>query len=349
MAIKLTINSHKGGVTKSTSISNVAGALSNVYPNSKILIVDTDGQANISTAFGMNTGDLEYSMYDVFMGNSNPEDLVMPIPALNGRIDLLPAANSMDFLDFDFMEINDETNKLRIFRILQNNKSLYDALPNMTEEEFVTTLSEILSIRKHVIEKLHKRSSALEKGEEADSLTKEESEFVYDDIIDSNTDYFNMLDGKFNVLDDMYDFILFDTPPEIKAITSSVLAIVDEVIIPFEPEALSVEGVIHLLKRIGSIKLDYNPNLHIAGILPVKVDMRTNLHKEVLGLMREYAENNNVPFFETVIPSSIKFATATALGIPATLADKRKRDFSSRYYDLVDELIADGRLPKIQK
>lgn len=310
MAIKLTFNSHKGGVTKSTSTTNLAGALLRVYPESRILIVDTDGQANISTAFGMNTKDQEDSMYDVFMGTAKPEDLIMPIPVLEGRVDLIPATSDMDFLDFDFMNNNEERIKLGAFHAMKTNSSFYNNIPNMSEDEFLAAMDEL----------------------------------VTDDL-----DYFNMLKGKFDVLDKQYDFILFDTPPEIKAITASVLAIVDEVIIPFEPEALSVEGVIHLLKRIGSIKIDHNPNLEIAGILPVKVDMRTNLHKQILEAMSIFAKNNGVHFFETFIPNSIKFATATATGVPATLADRRKKDFSSKYYDLIDELVEGGRLPKPPK
>lgn len=154
--------------------------------------------------------------------------------------------------------------------------------------------------------------------------------------------YFNMLDGKFLEIDNDYDLIIFDTPPEIKAVTSSILAIADEVIIPFEPDTYSFDGILNILKRITTIKKDMNPKLHIAGLLAVKVRANTKLHIDVINTIMKYCNKAKLYYFQTEIPNSIRFASATSYaGLPATIAQK-SNVFVQSYYRLLDELIEMG-------
>lgn len=150
--------------------------------------------------------------------------------------------------------------------------------------------------------------------------------------------YFNRLAGKFDVLDDMYDVIIFDTPPEIKSVTASVLAIIDEVIIPFEPDTYSSDGISNILHRIAEIKELYNEKLHIAGILAVKVKSNTKVHISIINTVIKYCNRNGIYYFQSEIPNSIRFATATSVnGLPATIVQK-DNPFVRSYYELLEEL-----------
>ncbi|MBC1228601.1 ParA family protein [Listeria booriae] len=216
------------------------------------------------------------------------------------NIDIAPANSDMDFVDFDFMTENKREMKVSIFQALKK-------IPNLVKRILTMKLSEFLTeIDKEIVE------------------TK---------------DYFNLLKDKLDDVDAIYDFIIFDTPPEMKAVTASTLAVVDHVIIPYEPEKYSVEGIVRLLRRINTIRNEYNPSLNIAGLLPVKVNMKTKLHNEVMASILQFSMNQKINHFSTRIPASIRFATATANGLPATIVDKRTEKFTEAYYELIDELI----------
>ena len=296
MAVKIAFINNKGGSAKTTTLVNIAGALSNKYPEKKVLIVEGDAQGNASTSFKVNTKDLQNTVYDVFMGNVTAEKTV--IKAFE-NIDIIPAKSDMNFLEFDVMERFDRQQAKTIFGIVkQLDKSDVD-ISQLTFDQFL----EINPVKNS-----------------------------------PTNSYFNMLDGKMDELDKEYDIILFDTPPELKAVTSSILALADKAIIPFEPDIYALEGIRNILHRIRSIQKDYNPNLKVSGILAVKVQNRTKLHTDIRNSVMRYCIANDIRYFMSEIPNSIRFAAATAYsGLPATISNP-KNIFTQAYYDLLDEL-----------
>lgn len=297
MATKIALINNKGGSAKTTTAVNIAGAYANRHPERKVLIVESDGQGNATRSFNLKAKSYEKTMYDVFMDNESAEDCI--INAFQ-NIDLIPANNDMNFVEFDEMSNYEVKLTRRIHSIIR--KINHRELEHMTIDEFTNFVSK----------------------SGGGNLTD---------------NYFNMLDGKFDKLDDMYDLIIFDTPPEIKAITSSILAIIDKVIIPYEPDAYSIDGVINILNRIVSIKDQYNPSLEIGGVLAIKVQNRTVLHTEVRNKMMKYCGRKEIYYFESEIPMSIRFASSTSFkGLPATITMK-DNPFVQAYYDLLDEMV----------
>lgn len=297
MATKIALINNKGGSAKTTTAINLAGAYASKFPERKVLIAETDGQGNATSSFNLKAKSFENSMYDVFLDNYQPEDVI--VNAFQ-NIDIIPANGDMNFVEFDLMATYE----------IRNSKNIHSLLLSMNFNEI-----------------------------------KEMSPNEFHQFIDDNTEkgltdnYFNMIDGKFDEVDKKYDLIIFDTPPEVKAITSSVLSIADKVIIPYEPDSYSIEGVVNILGRVASIKENYNPNLEIAGILAVKVKDRTNLHVEVRNRMMKYCLRRNIYYFESEIPNSITFASSTSFkGLPATITIKDNK-FVQSYYDLIDEMI----------
>ncbi|MHC5250667.1 ParA family protein [Enterococcus sp. LJL90] len=161
--------------------------------------------------------------------------------------------------------------------------------------------------------------------------------------IDPSSNYFNALEGAFDDVEQDYDFIFFDTPPELKQVTSSVLTISDVVIIPFEPDISSVDGVTQLISRVNTLKEEFNPNLRIGGILANKV-YNTNVHAKVINSMMKYANRNNYRYFDTEIPRSIKFADKLIRrGMPITMGYP-DNEFAQYFFRLVKEMNEYGLL-----
>ena len=116
MAEIISVIMNKGGVGKTSMVTNISGALS-IEKDDKVLIVDTDGQGNAAITFKYDPSDFENTIYDVLIGEKNIEDVIIRI---NENIDLVPANEDMNFLDFEILtNLQKYSNTSDIFKLLK--------------------------------------------------------------------------------------------------------------------------------------------------------------------------------------------------------------------------------------
>lgn len=108
-----------------------------------------------------------------------------------------------------------------------------------------------------------------------------------------------------------YDYILIDCPPSLSLLTLNALVFTEKVIVPMQMEVLSVYGLEQIITTINKIQQTLNSSLELYGVLPIMVDYRKNITKEILEHIKEEYQ---VPIFQTGIRNSVKVSEAPSFG-----------------------------------
>ncbi len=134
-----------------------------------------------------------------------------------------------------------------------------------------------------------------------------------------------------------YDYVLIDCPPSFSLLAVNSLTLSNEVIIPMQMTALSLQGLDLIYSTIMKIKKSLNPKLKILGILPVMVDKRRKLSSEV----KDYIQDNfNINLFESCIRNNVKAAEAPSFGrsvinySPSSNSAKDYQEFTNEFLSI---------------
>lgn len=93
-----TIANQKGGVGKTTTTITLGGLLAE--QGFRVLLIDTDPHASLSYYFGIESEELELSVYDLFVQKENKEQILQSLcPTQYSNIDILPATMGLATLD----------------------------------------------------------------------------------------------------------------------------------------------------------------------------------------------------------------------------------------------------------
>jgi chromosome partitioning protein len=103
-------------------------------------------------------------------------------------------------------------------------------------------------------------------------------------------------------LEDEYDRIYIDTPPNFNFYSKSALIAAHSLIIPFDCDTFARQSLYSLMENIVELQEDHNPDLHVEGIIINQFNSQARLPGELVAELQE----EGLPVFSTYLNTSIK-------------------------------------------
>lgn len=116
----IAIANQKGGVGKTTTSVNLGASLADL--GYRVLVVDLDPQGNATTGLGVNAREIEGSIYDVIMSDTNIEDCIEPTSLKN----LFVAPATIDLAGAEIELVPAFSRELKLRRALHEIREDYD-------------------------------------------------------------------------------------------------------------------------------------------------------------------------------------------------------------------------------
>lgn len=259
----IAMTNNKGGVGKSSSAVNLGYALTQLKKT--VLLLDLDSQGSLTTYYGLDPEDLEYTMYDVIVGNCLPNEAIVQ---LQDDISIIPSSVDLSVAELELISKQNENMEL----------------------EFKACLENIVNA------KLSPRD-ALSRLNSGSSLVPETSTPIPEDIQ-------FILKNRLKDIAGEYDFIIIDCGPSFGLLNFNALIASDYVIAPCLPEFLALKGLELMMGTIEQAQT-INQKLSLMGVLITMCNNLTSHHSIVSSEIRKrYQTFDSVIKRSTKFPDS---------------------------------------------
>lgn len=132
-----------------------------------------------------------------------------------------------------------------------------------------------------------------------------------------------------------FDVVVLDCPPSLGLLTVNSLCAARGVLIPLQCEYFAMEGLTLLLETIRKIKMRWNPDLRICGIVLTMFDRRNNLCHQVATEVRQHLGGR---VLKSLIPRNVRLSECPSHGLPVMLYDRNSAG-ARAYMALAEELL----------
>ena len=144
-------------------------------------------------------------------------------------------------------------------------------------------------------------------------------------LADDATASFKLADAMSAFETEEYEYIVIDTAPALGLVTTNVLMVADQVIIPVGADRYVIKGLGELVKAILAIKKNprLNPQIRIYGLLLVAYPDRTRLGKQILDEIKDISDQLGTRIISPAVRRTIKINEAHANRTPLIYYDNK--------------------------
>lgn len=140
-------------------------------------------------------------------------------------------------------------------------------------------------------------------------------------------------------LDEIYDYVIVDTPPNMSTVVATVLSTVNLAIIPFEPDQYATLGLRRIVNASKEFIIRNNPNMKVIAI-PTKVNTRVTIHNDIINeSIRPKLTSEGVYVTKNFISQSTKSTAAVGYERVPILFSVIKSKYQDEYIELKNEIM----------
>ena len=96
-----------------------------------------------------------------------------------------------------------------------------------------------------------------------------------------------ILSRALKTVQDIYDFICIDCPPQLSTLTINSLGAANRVIVPCKTDYLAYRGLVQLMETIDTVRAYFNPGIEVVGVLAPLFESRAKDDNDILEVLRE--------------------------------------------------------------
>jgi chromosome partitioning protein len=124
-----------------------------------------------------------------------------------------------------------------------------------------------------------------------------------------------LLRTAFASLPARWDYVVVDCPPSLGLLAIAAFVACQSLLIPVETRVMALGGLTALLRTMERVRERLNPDLSLVGIVPCRVDLRTNLSRAIVRRLRERFADL---IFDSTIRENVRLAEAPSFEQPIT-------------------------------
>ena len=161
----------------------------------------------------------------------------------------------------------------------------------------------------------------------------------FDFMLNSNQISQSSLKVLINKLNEIYDYVIIDTPPAMSVVVATTLSILDIALVPFEPDQYATLGLKRIINAAREFKEKNNPSMKIIAI-PTKVNTRVTIHNDIIErALRPKLRTQGVYVTSNFISSTTKSTAAVGYErVPLVLSAFRSK-YQDEYHNLKKEIL----------
>ncbi len=161
----------------------------------------------------------------------------------------------------------------------------------------------------------------------------------FDLLVNSGTIKQSDLKLLINKLNQIYDYVIIDTPPNMSTVVATVLSIVDVTLIPFEPDQYAILGLKRIIDAAKEFIDKSNHNMKII-VIPTKVNTRVTIHNEIIEqAIRPKLTSQGVYVTKNFISSTTKSTASVGYErVPIVLSIIKSR-YQEEYHAVKNEIL----------
>ncbi len=103
-------------------------------------------------------------------------------------------------------------------------------------------------------------------------------------------------------LEEEFDNIFIDTPPNFNFYSKSALISAEELLIPFDCDTFSLHALHLLMENVFELREDHNPSLEVGGVIVNQYNSQAKLPQQLIEAMKA----EELPIYASYLPASVK-------------------------------------------